>query len=140
MKDDRLRVQLDSSYAEAIGRAVFVFARLEWDAIWICEKLDPDYINNLRTKTAGRIANDLIGFTSPLQNAAEFSGPCAEFKRLVGIRNRLLHGKPGTAVNGNQNLFDRGAPWTIAMINDAADEFSTCQIALNPLMHALPYR
>jgi len=59
MKDDRLRVQMDSLYAEAIGRAVFVFSRLEWDAIWICEKVTPGYSNQLGVKTAGKIANDL---------------------------------------------------------------------------------
>jgi hypothetical protein len=138
MKNDRLRVQLDGAYAEAIGRAVFVFARLEWDAIWICEKLDPGYINNLGTKTAGRIANDLTRLTTMLPTGARFAPHCAEFKRLVDIRNKLLHGKPGTAVNGDQNLIDRGVPWTIEKINDAADEFSTAQIDLNPLMHSLP--
>jgi hypothetical protein len=138
MKDDRLRVQLESAYAEAIGRAVFIFARLEWDAVWICEKLNPGYINNLGTKTAGLIANDLIRLTIALPNGTEFAPHCVEFKRLVDIRNKLLHGKPGTAVNGDQNLFDRGVPWTIKKINDAADEFSTAQIALNPLMHSLP--
>jgi hypothetical protein len=138
MKDDRLRVQLESAYAEAIGRAVFIFARLEWDAVWICERLDPGYINNLRAKTAGGIAKDLTRLTIALPNGTTFAPHCAEFKRLVGIRNKLLHGKPGTAVSGDQNLFDHGVPWTIEEINDAADEFSTAQIALNPLMHSLP--
>ena len=138
MQGDRLRVQLDNGYAETIGRAVFVFSRLEWDAIWTCEKLSPGYINNLGTKTAGLIANDLIRLTSALPSAADFAPHCAEFKSLVDIRNRLLHGKPGSAPNGDQNLFDNGVAWTIEKIDEAADRFTACQIALNPLMHALP--
>ena len=138
MKDSRLLVPLDAAYAEALGRAVFVFARLEWSAVWICQKLAPGYINSLGVKTAGRIAIDLIDLTSTAPNAAAFAAPCAEFKRLVDTRNKLLHGKPGTAPNGDQNLFDRGSAWTIDKINDAADEFASCDRSLNPLMHSLP--
>ena len=101
-------------------------------------KLAPGYINSLGVKTAGRIAIDLIDLTSTAPNAAAFAAPCAEFKRLVDTRNKLLHGKPGTAPNGDQNLFDRGSAWTIDKINDAADEFASCDRSLNPLMHSLP--
>jgi hypothetical protein len=85
-----------------------------------------------------KIANDLINLTAALPDAGPYRLYCVEFKRLVGIRNSLLHGKPGAAPNGDQNLFDKGIPWTVQKINDAADEFSACQIALNPLVHLLP--
>ena len=39
-KDDRLRVTLDDPYAHALGLALFCFARMEWDAIYCCEKID----------------------------------------------------------------------------------------------------
>lgn len=128
---------MENAYAEAVGRAVFIFARLEWDAVWVCEKLQPGYINNLGKKTAGRIADDLTRLTSTATSAAAFAPICTDFKRLVDVRNRLLHGKPGTSNDGDQNLFDRGVAWTIGKINDAADEFTTCDLELNPMMHAL---
>ena len=62
-----------------------------------------------------------------------------EFKRLVGVRNNLVHGKPASTPNGDQNLFNdkNWTPWTIPQINKAADEFAECGAALNQLMHSL---
>src|SRR5258707_663209 len=96
MKDDRLRFTLDDPYATALGRAVFAFARLEWDAVWCCNKLKPYYLNNLSKKTAGNVAADLIRLASTDKALwSVYETCCHEFKRLVVVRNELLHGKPG---------------------------------------------
>jgi hypothetical protein len=136
MKDDRLRVTMEDDYARAIGRAVFVFARLEWGAVWCCEKFEQNYINKLADKTAGTIANDLIRLASARRDMWDsFKSPSVEFKKLVEDRNNLLHGKPGSTPENDQRLFNAGIPWTVAMIDDAADRFTACQILLNDLLH-----
>jgi hypothetical protein len=59
--NDRMRIPQDSAYFHAIGLAAVAFARLEWDAVWCCERLQAGYITTLRhtmytriTKTGGR--------------------------------------------------------------------------------------
>lgn len=58
--DDRLRVPVDDPYVHAVGLATICFARLEWDAVWCCERMEVGYIGTLGRKTAGMIASDLV--------------------------------------------------------------------------------
>jgi hypothetical protein len=129
---------VDEPYVQALGRAAYVFAVLEWNAVWCCERIKPGYIRALKKKTAGTIANDLVALTAkhpdPAVQAAA-RGPVQEFRRLVDIRNSLLHGKPGTAANGEQRLFQAGEPWSIERVNDAADEFAAGSVSLNALLY-----
>jgi len=129
MEDDRLRIPVDGDYVASLGRAAYVFAVMEWNAVWCCELLDDGYLNELGRKTAGAIAEDFArlaalhpdpGIRSELTDAAE------AFRLLVRVRNLLLHGKPGTAPGGNQMLFDRGRAWTPELIDAAADDFAQC--------------
>lgn len=135
---DRLRFPVDDAYVTALGRATYVFATLEWNAVWCAERLDRDFINNLGIKTAGQIAGGLITLigkvTDPALRAA-CQPPATEFSRLAKLRNGILHGKPGTASGGAQCLFRNGNPWTPEAIDDAADEFAACSILLNSLLY-----
>jgi hypothetical protein len=117
MKDDRLRMTLDDPYAIALGLAVFAFTRLEWDAVWCCNKLQPGYIDNRAKKTAGNVADDLIRLTSADQPLwSVYGNSCYEFKRMVRMRNELLHGIPGaTSPEKEQRIFKQGVPWTISL-------------------------
>jgi hypothetical protein len=136
MKDDRLRVPFDKPYIEALGSAAYVFACLEWNAVWCCERMEAGYIRKLKKKTAGVIADDLVrlaGKRTPVQSRIDCLGPANEFKRLVNLRNGIFHGKPGTASTGEQRLFKDGHPWMLTMITDAPDEFAKCSISLNAL-------
>ena len=138
MKDDRLRVSIDNAYLEALGRATYVFATLEWNAVWCCERIETNYLYKLGRKTAGIIAEDLIRMAERLpshQVRLDCLRPAEEFKRLVDLRNGILHGKPGRAKTGEQRLFREGRPWTPAMIDDVADEFAACSILLNKLLY-----
>ena len=138
MKDDRLRVPIDNAYVEALGRATYVFATLEWNAVWCCKRMQADYIRKLGRKTAGVIADDLVRLARRRPNPQvriDCLGPAQEYKRLVGTRNSILHGKPGTASTGEQRLFRDGNPWTPKMIDDAADEFAACSRLLNALLY-----
>ncbi len=136
MKSDRLRVPVDEPYILAIGRATYVFATMEWNAVWCCERMQRNYIGSLRRKTAGKIAIDLVRLAMPINLGRDGClGPAIEFLRLVEFRNGILHGKPGTSPTGEQRLFRDGIPWTSSMIDDAADQFADCSISLNLLLY-----
>ncbi len=138
MKNDRNRIPVEERYVEALGRATYVFATLEWNAVWCCERIKPGYVAKLGRKTAGDVARDLISRLSRIGDVTvrqACNGPAHEFHRLVKVRNALLHGKPGTADDNAQRLFDQGKPWSPEMIDDAADEFAACSITLNALLH-----
>lgn len=138
--DDRLRIPQDHDYFQSVGLAAIAFALLEWDAVWCCERLQPGYIGTIepRRKTAGTIGKDLKALFSRVDDAALRSRikPLAEeFCEVVAQRNGLLHGKPGTAPNGDQRLFRRGSEWSINMVNAFSDR---CVLAAEPL-NALLY-
>lgn len=138
MKDERLRVPIDDAYLHAVGLATICFARLEWNAAWCCEKMQAGYLNTVGTKTAGQIANDLVTLAGvhPDPTVVASLGPlAAEYKRLVGKRNDLVHSNLGTATNGDQRLFRKGQEWTIDLVNEAADEFASASEPLNHHIH-----
>lgn len=140
MSDDRLRVTLDAPYANALGVAMFCFARCEWDAVWCCERLQPGFIATIepKKKTAGTIAKDLLRLADSIpDNDLRFHchEVAKEFDSLVLERNGLLHGKPGTAKDGAQRLFRHGSAWTIETVDALSDAFTRCQVKLNDLVH-----
>lgn len=140
MTDDRLLVPQDPEYFTAVGLAMIAFARLEWDAVWCCQRLDPGYIPTIEAerKTAGRIARDLTRMfrnvtDRPLR--ARIVPFAVEFGEVVEQRNGLMHGKPGTAANGDQRLFRNNHEWTIEAVNDFADRCVRAGRPLNALLH-----
>lgn len=138
MKDERLRVPIDEAYLHAVGLATICFSRLEWNAAWCCEKMRAGYLNGVGTKTAGQIATDLVAMAAAHPDAAVVASlglPAAEFKRLVGKRNDLVHANPGTAPDGDQRLFRNGEEWTFELVNDASDEFAAASVPLNHHIH-----
>jgi hypothetical protein len=136
MKNDRLRVPIDEPYIMAIGRATFVFATLEWNAVWCCERMQRNYIRSIRRKTAGKIAIDLVRLAMLIDQGRDGClGPAIEFLRLVELRNGILHGKPSTAPTGEQRLFHNGALWTPEAIDEVADQFAACSARLNHLLY-----
>jgi len=140
MKDDRLRIFVDDPYVIALGRATYIFAVLEWNAVWCAERLEAGFINGLAKKTAGKIALELLSLvgrlTDPVVKAA-CQPPADEFKRLVDTRNGILHGKPGSAPDHLQRLFRNGTAWSGSDIDDAADEFAACSDRLNALLYGV---
>jgi len=137
MKGDRFGIPVEAAYVEAVGRAAYIFARMEWDVAWCCERMRRNYLNTLKKKTAGIIANDFLALSNrrPLTIKADCVFAAKEFKRLVLVRNRLLHAKPSTAPGGEQQLAHDGKHWTIAMIDDAADEFAAGAKLVNALLY-----
>lgn len=138
MKNDRLLVPVAEGDLLALGRATYTFARLEWQVVWCMEKLTPGYVRQLGRKTAGNIADDFkkaVGVLTDPNLRAQLTPPADDFKRLVGERNGILHGKPGTASDGAQLLFRDGAAWTTTRLEDAADEFAGCERVLNGIFY-----
>jgi len=138
--DERLLIPIDAPYLHALGLAMVAFARLEWDASYCCERLQPGYIATIepQRKTAGRIARDLVDLVAALPDPAlqaVMTGPAGEFKVLVEDRNGLLHGNPGTAPSGDQRLFRGGQEWTISAVNELADSFVRTGGKLNALLY-----
>jgi len=138
--DDRLRIPQDPEYFNAVGLAVVAFARLEWNAVWCCHRLQPDYIRTIEParKTAGTIGNDLKSLFQKISDRPlrEKAVPFAdEFKVLVTDRNALMHGKPGTAKNGDQRLFRNGNQLSISIVDDFSDRCVRTGEHLNALLH-----
>ena len=71
MKDARFRQSIDSEYSQTLGEAVFIFSLLEWNAIWICERIQPGALSGLNPKTAGAIAKRLIALVQSLDDSDE---------------------------------------------------------------------
>jgi hypothetical protein len=140
MQNDRERIQIEDEYAHALGLATYCFAICEWNAVWSAERLQPGYIATIEPmrKTAGIIARELVDLVSVIGDSnlrAICLAPSVEFQRLVQERNGLLHGKPGTATNGDQRLFRNGQEWSIAAIEAFSDEVAACSILLNDMVH-----
>lgn len=145
--DDRLRVPIDDEYLHALGLALYGFARLEWDAVYVAQRIGehghnptatPGYISTIAKKTAGNIARDLTDLAAGISDTAlrqQVEAPAARFKELVERRNALMHANPGTSENRAQRLFRYDDEWTIADVNDLADDFTECSLLLNHLVH-----
>jgi hypothetical protein len=92
---------------------------------------------------AGNLADTLIKLAATLPASSEQIELCeaaAEFKELVRTRNALLHATPGSTADGAQQLFRDGLPWTVDMIDDAADAFTACNDRLVMLFTSFPRR
>jgi|JI7StandDraft_1071085.scaffolds.fasta_scaffold574596_1 hypothetical protein len=140
MQNTGKRIQIEDQYALALGLATYCFATCEWNAVWSAERLQPGYIATIEPmrKTAGVIARELVDLVNAIgapSLRAKCLAPSLEFQRLVQERNGLLHGKPGTARNGDQRLFRHGQEWTIATIEAFSDEVAACSILLNDMVH-----
>lgn len=140
MSDDRLRVPQVPDYFHAVGLAAVAFARLEWDAVWCCHRLQNDYIQTIeaKRKTAGNIARDLgcLFLRISDQGLCAKAVPFAEeFKLIVADRNAQMHGKPETGNHGEQRLFRQGDEWSIIEINDFSDLCVRAGGCLNALLY-----
>jgi hypothetical protein len=142
MAGDRDRVPLEADYALALGRAVFIFAKLEWSAINCCERIVPNSFHALpfREKTGRKLAKKLINLAAALPPSLrkELYIAAAEFDRLRKERNKLLHVQPGSAADGAQRLIRDGVPWEVPTIDAVADAFTVCNDRLVALREKLP--
>lgn len=145
-KDDRLRVPVEEDYITALGLASYCYARLEWDAIYVIQRIGENghnpkaanYIDKLGKKTGGTIAQDLLKFVNGIVHPVmknNIEPHALEYGRVVTRRNDLLHAIPGTIEGGGQRLVRHGTPWSVEDMENIADEFTACSSALNNLYH-----
>lgn len=88
-----------------------------------CERLRPGILEELDDRTAGRVADTLVGLVRdrpPLLAAA------VRFRALVRSRNNLLHARPGFDDHGVARLFRDGDAWSIGEIQAIARAFADC--------------
>jgi hypothetical protein len=93
-----------------------------------------------KNKTAGDVSGKLKELirqfpSSPEQK--ELYDAAVQFQKLARRRNELLHVQPGA--NNARRLFRDGVPWEIEKINQAADDFTECNIRLrDDLWYKIP--
>jgi hypothetical protein len=134
-----MRISIDDGYVEALGRATYAFALLEWNAVWCCERMAPNYMQmpgraKSKKRTAGEIAEDLVALAKKHPHRSACLPPAKKFERLVKVRNRIVHGHPAQTCGKNRLFDDRSVAWTIAKVNAEADNFTACGELLNKLL------
>ena len=139
MKDARLRQPADPDYMHALGTATFCFAICEWNAVWCAQRISPGVLQRFVKDelTAGRIAKKFadLARNMPKSNEREdIIAAAEEFRKLVPLRNKILHGKPCTGPDGNARLSTKKV-FEVSDLEDAADSFSACSHKLNGLLH-----
>lgn len=138
MENDRFRIPVENEYLQALGLALYAFARLEWDAVWCCERMGTGYIHALNRKTGGDIAKDFLTRARRRHDVGErkkFIATGKWFLKLVETRNGIMHGNPASDADGTQRLFRKGAFWTIESLNKASDDFTACSILFNSYLY-----
>lgn len=139
MIGDRHRQPFAATYADAIGRAALCFATCEWNVVWCCERIAPGQLSRIVRDelTAGKIAKDFLNLTRnmpPSKFREELKAVASRFASLVQVRNDILHGKPCTGPSGETRL-SAGKVLEMTDLEDSADDFSSCSIEVNRLLH-----
>jgi hypothetical protein len=136
------RIQCDANYIEALGRAVYNFAMLEFDVAYIIERLEPGYLRKYvsQRKTAGSVAKDFAEAIVRAHGhaaAAELPDIYNAFVDLKDRRNELLHANPNTAPDGTQALYYQAdqIAWELDLVRQAATDFAAAADKANSLLY-----
>lgn len=143
MTDQSERIPAEDRYLRALGRAAYNFAYLEWGIVWLTETLEPGFLNEVRSLTAGQIAGR---FKNTVSRVAELDSDkealedlSSLFEGLVEDRNRLMHGNPFTAEGGEQRLLYDGKhgrkDWTIELITEFSSQTAAASVIAGGLLH-----
>jgi hypothetical protein len=89
-----MRISIDDGYVEALGRATYAFALLEWNAVCCCERMEPNYMHKpgrakSKKRTAGEIAEDLVALAKNHPHRAACLAPTKKFLHLVRFATEL---------------------------------------------------
>lgn len=139
------RVPSEEAYIFALGQAAYSYCYLEWQVIWLIQKLDPAFeILSTNELTGGKIAGL---FKSAVKSAkanvrdvtyARLRDGYSELFRLVAVRSDLLHAHPFTSADGQRLGRYKGGKnveWTIEAVDDACRRFDKLAIELNDIFH-----
>jgi hypothetical protein len=141
----------EPEYLQALGAAVYVFARVEWNVMYIVERLRPGYLMETNEngklpdqRTPSTIANDLKAalkknnlVSAPMRTRIEDAH--ALFKKLSLRRNHLFHAHPFTDADGKQRLGKtEERHWTLEKISVFVAQLEAADRETNALVHELP--
>jgi hypothetical protein len=99
----------DSEYLEALGRAIYRWALMEWDIIYLAEELNPAgrTVHRSATMTSGLVAQQLrsalAASTMSASVLADAENISAAYDALIPRRNDIVHAHPAT-IDGLQRL------------------------------------
>ena len=141
------RIRLSSNYIYAIGRATYNFAYLEWGIIWLYETIDRGFLVKSRSLTAGQIAKSFLEVVDGLNPSDTGTSAIVDvakaFDELVVDRNRLMHGNPFTASEGEQHLAYHGKhgkkEWSLEEIDAFSDRLADISIEAGKILHGGRY-
>jgi len=136
------RIPVTEDYLIALGLAVYNFAYLEWDIIWLTETLQPGFLYLASKMTAGNIADKFSNAVEKLDETApdrtRLEKLACDFSDLVSMRNSLMHGNPYTASSGEQRLLYGGRhgrkDWTIDSMRDFSLRIADASIEAGELL------
>ena len=80
--------------------------------VWCCERLRLGYIETVDRKTAGAIASEFVegaANVGPGRVADRLMAAAADFRRLVVVRNDIMHAQPCHAPTGEERLQDEAS-------------------------------
>lgn len=140
MSGERLEYRMEPGYAEALGIASYMFARLEWNVVWCCERIEKGSVSELQELTAGVIRKrftKLVGTVNDPEIRDQLEKAAEAFSPLVDLRNDLIHGTPVTDPEYGQCLNGNTGSWSIERINNAADSFAACAMLFNGLLYGV---
>ncbi len=137
------RIPASEAYVRRLGRAVYNFTYLEHSIVWLGETMSPGFINSCKKSTAKIIANK---FESVVESTAldndtkqKLATLSTEFKELVKVRDKILHSRPYTTEDGEQELLYDGRHGRMKLVPEelevAAQGFETAAIAAGRLLH-----
>ena len=143
----RESIRARDQYLRELGRATYNFAYVEWGIVWLAETLEPGVLSEAQTLTAGQIAQRFSRAVERVPVSEPDQSKLAELARgflgLVEERNRLIHGNPFTAANGEQRLFYSGKhgrkDWTEKLMQQFSDDAATLGSAAGRLLHGGRY-
>lgn len=140
----RTRIPVADDYSEALGRATYNFAYLEWAIIGLHETFDHGFLVKSRSMTAGEIATSFLKIVKALDASEQHKPALLKlamiFDEMVPDRNRLMHGNPFTASGGEQRLSYTGKhgtkDWTIELIDEFSDNLATASVEAVRILHS----
>jgi hypothetical protein len=133
------RIPADPLYVQSLGQALYNFTYLEAIVVSAAGRLGRVIP---KKATAGQIAQAfdaaIVDTSPPL--SPELRDRLTEFSRLfraaISTRNTLLHARPYTAADGEQQLGYHGHEWTASTVDEAAMQFEMAAIHGTEVYHS----
>ena len=115
--------------------------------MWLAEAIEPGSLRSLSDFSAGVIADRFIHVIDRVadddRDRVRLGKLAIDFKELAAERNRLLHGTPHTARDGEQRLKYMGklgtADWTVERMTEFANQAARAEFEATELLHSGRY-